>query len=134
MKRRFSMDKAQEIAKQEEKNIEKTREIYEATPAVDIYENEDEILVHADMPGVVKEDISVDIDNGTLSISGVRKLETDGAAAYEEFMDVEYIRSFSVPQTIDVEKVEAELKNGVLRLHLPKSETAKPRQIEIKTA
>jgi HSP20 family molecular chaperone IbpA len=128
------MDKAQEITKHEEKNIEKTREMYEATPAVDIYENEDKILLHADMPGVVKEDISVDIDNGTLTISGVRRLETEGAATYEEFTDVEYVRSFSVPQTIDVEKVEAELKDGVLRLHLPKSEAAKPRQIEIKTA
>ncbi|WDP87673.1 MAG: Hsp20/alpha crystallin family protein [Desulfobacter sp.] len=128
------MDKKQEIAKQEEKNVEKTREMYEATPAVDIYENEDEILLHADMPGVVKEDISVDIDNGTLSISGVRTLKTEGSATYEEFSNVEYVRSFSVPQTIDVEKVEAELKDGVLRLHLPKSEAAKPRQIEIKTA
>lgn len=128
------MDKSQEIAKQDEKNVEKTRELYEATPAVDIYENENEILLHADMPGVIKEDICVDIDNGTLSISGVRNLEIEGAANYEEFSDVKYVRSFSVPQTIDVEKVEAELKNGVLRLHLPKSEAAKPRQIEIKTA
>jgi len=86
------------------------------------------------MPGVVKDDISVDIDNGTLSISGVRKLSVTGSVTYEEFSDVEYVRNFSVPQTIDVEKVEAELKNGVLRLHLPKSEAAKPRQIEIKTA
>ena len=128
------MDKAQEIVKQDEKKVEKTREMYEATPAVDIYENEDEILLHADMPGVVKEDISVDIDNGTLSISGVRRVETKGVVTYEEFSDVEYVRSFSVPQAIDVENVEAELKNGVLRLHLPKSEMAKPRQIEIKTA
>ncbi|HKL82195.1 MAG TPA: Hsp20/alpha crystallin family protein [Desulfobacter sp.] len=128
------MDRTQEIVKQDEKNVEKTHELYEATPAVDIYENDNEILLHADMPGVVKENISVDIDNGTLSISGVRKLETEGAATYEEFSDVEYVRSFSVPQTIDVEKVEAELKDGVLRLHLPKSEAAKPRQIEIKTA
>ena len=127
------MDKAQEIVKQDEKNVEKTHELYEATPAVDIYENDNEILLHADMPGVVKENISVDIDNGKLSISGVRKLETEGAATYEEFSDVEYVRSFSIPQTIDVEKVEAELKNGVLKLHLPKSEAAKPRQIEIKT-
>jgi len=128
------MDRSQEIVKQEEKNIEKTKELYEATPAVDIYENEDEILIYADMPGVVKDDISVDIDNGTLSISGVRKLSVTGSVTYEEFSDVEYVRNFSVPQTIDVEKVEAELKNGVLRLHLPKSEAAKPRQIEIKTA
>ncbi|WP_320041577.1 Hsp20/alpha crystallin family protein [uncultured Desulfobacter sp.] len=128
------MDRVQEIKKQDEKNVEKTRQLYKATPSVDIYENEDEILLHADMPGVVKENISVDIDNGTLSISGVRKLETKGAATYEEFSDIEYVRSFSVPQTIDVERVEAELKNGVLKLHLPKSEAAKPRQIEIKTA
>ena len=128
------MDKSQEIVKQEEKNIEKTKELYGAIPAVDIYENEDEILIYADMPGVVKDDISVDIDNGTLSISGVRKLSLKGSVTYEEVSDVEYVRNFSVPQTIDVEKVEAELKNGVLRLHLPKSEAAKPRQIEIKTA
>jgi len=128
------MDNAQKITKQGEKNVEKTRQLYKATPSVDIYENEDEILLHADMPGVVKENISVDIDNGTLTISGVRKLEIKGAATYEEFSDVEYVRSFSVPQTIDVERVEAELKNGVLNLHLPKSEAAKPRQIEIKTA
>nr|WP_320017506.1 Hsp20/alpha crystallin family protein [uncultured Desulfobacter sp.] len=128
------MDRAQEIVKQDEKNVEKTHELYEATPAVDIYENDNEILLHADMPGVLKENISVDIDNGKLSISGVRKLETKGVATYEEFSDVEYVRSFSIPQTIDVEKVEAELKNGVLKLHLPKSEAAKPRQIEIKTA
>jgi HSP20 family molecular chaperone IbpA len=134
MQRRFTMDRSQEIVKQEEKNIEKTKELYEATPAVDIYENEDEILIYADMPGVVKDDISVDIDNGTLSISGVRKLSVTGSVTYEEFSDVEYVRNFSVPQTIDVEKVEAEVKNGVLRLHLPKSEAAKPRQIEIKTA
>lgn len=128
------MDSNQEIIKREDKNIEKTRELYEASPAVDIYENEDEILLHADMPGVVKDDISVNIDNGTLSLSGVRKLGSKGLSNWEEFSDVEYIRNFSVPQTIDVERVEAELKDGVLRLHLPKSEAAKPRQIEIKTA
>jgi len=128
------MDNSRKITKKEANNIEKTRELYEATPVVDIYENEDEILLHADMPGVVKDDISVNIDNGTLSLSGVRKLASKGLANWEEFSNVEYIRSFSVPQTIDVERVEAELKDGVLRLHLPKSEAAKPRQIEIKTA
>ena len=128
------MSERKDIAKTEEKNIEKTRELRSAIPAVDIYENDDEIMLHADMPGVVKEDISVNIDNGTLSLSGVRKLETKGVSNWEEFSDVEYIRSFSVPQTIDVEKVEAELKDGVLKLHLPKSEAAKPKQIEINAA
>lgn len=128
------MDHSKDVATQEERSVEKTRELYEVTPAVDIYENDDEILLHADMPGVVKENISVNIDNGTLSLSGVRKLGGKGVAVAEEFTDIEYVRKFSVPQTIDVEGVEAELKNGVLRLHLPKSEAAKPRQIEIKTA
>ena len=128
------MDKNTDIAKREERNIEKTRELYEVAPAVDIYENDDEILLYADMPGVVKEEVSVNIDNGRLSLSGVRKLETGGAASWEEFGNVEFVRNFSVPQTIDVEKVRAELKNGVLALHMPKSEAAKPRQIEIRTA
>ena len=74
----------------------------------------------------------VNIDNGTLTLSAIRNLETKKNATWEEFGNVEYKRSFSVPQTIDVEKVNAELKDGVLRLHLPKSEAAKPKQIEIK--
>ncbi len=123
-----------DIVQREEKNIEKTREMNEMTPAVDIYENDDEILLHVEMPGVVKEDIKVDIDNGILSFSGIRKLKTEGVRTYEEFTDVEYARSFSVPQTIEIDKVEAELKNGILKLHLPKSEAVKPRQIEIKIA
>jgi len=65
---------------------------------------------------------------------GLRNLETTGSAQWEEFGDVEFQRTFSVPQTIDMEKVVAELKDGVLHLHLPKSEAAKPRQIEIKVA
>jgi HSP20 family protein len=128
------MEKRSDIAKRDDQNIEKTRELYEAAPAVDIYENDNEILLHADMPGVPKDEISVNIDNGRLSLSGIRKLETSGAASWEEFGNVEFVRNFSVPQTIDVDKVKAELKNGVLALHLPKSEAAKPRQIEIKTA
>ena len=127
------MDKKTEIAKRDDQNIEKTRELYEVPPAVDIYENEDEILLYADMPGVAKDEISVNIDNGRLSLSGVRKLEISGAASWEEFGNVEFVRNFSVPQTIDVEKVKAELKNGVLALHMPKSEEAKPRQVEIKS-
>ncbi|NOX34742.1 MAG: Hsp20/alpha crystallin family protein [Deltaproteobacteria bacterium] len=128
------MDETRELVKQDNKNIEKTRELRSAIPAVDIYENDDEILLYADMPGVIKEDISVNIDNGTLSLSGIRKFENKGVSKWEEFWDVEYARSFSVPQTIDIEKVEADLKDGVLRLHLPKSEAAKPRMIKINAA
>lgn len=128
------MKESKELLKTQEKGIEKTRELRSAIPAVDIYENENEILLYADMPGVVREDISVGIDNGTLSLSGIRKLESKGARNWQEFDEVEYVRSFSIPQTIAVERVEAELKEGVLKLHLPKSESAKPKQIEINVA
>ena len=86
------------------------------------------------MSFVKREDVSVDIDNGTLSISGVRRFEKKGVSTWTEFSDVEYVRSFSIPQSIDVDKVEADLKDGVLRLHLSKSEAAKPKKIEIKAA
>jgi HSP20 family molecular chaperone IbpA len=128
------MSNKTDIVKAGEKNIEKTRTLETVLPPVDIYESEEEILLFADMPGVLKEDVKVNIDNGTLSLSGVRKLQTRGAARWEEFGDVEYRRNFSVPQTINVEKVYAELKDGVLKLHLPKSEAAKPRLIQINAA
>ena len=125
------MSENTEIAKREETALERSRQIPAIAPVVDIFENDDEILLHADMPGVAKKDITVNVDNGKLAISGVRTLATKGSANWEEFGDLEYQRTFSVPQTIDVAKVNAELKDGVLRLHLPKSEAAKPRVIEI---
>ena len=126
------MSDKKELVKSETEMVEKSRSIPTVGALVDIYENDDEILLHADMPGIEKDNISVNVDNGTLTLSAVRKLETKGVATWEEFGDVEYKRNFSVPQTIDISKVDAELKDGVLRLHLPKSEAAKPRQIEIK--
>jgi HSP20 family molecular chaperone IbpA len=86
------------------------------------------------MPGVAKDNITVNVDNGRLEISGTRKLQTKGSGSWQEFGDVEYRRVFSVPQSIDVAKVNAELKEGVLKLHLPKAEAAKPRTIEISVA
>ncbi|MEW6518282.1 MAG: Hsp20/alpha crystallin family protein [Thermodesulfobacteriota bacterium] len=126
-------DKA-ELVKREETTPERSRRIPAVAPVVDIYENTDEILLYADMPGVAKDAISVNVDNGKLTISGVRTVTATGAANWAEFGDVEYTRVFSVPQAIDVGKVNAELRDGVLKLHLPKSEAAKPRQIEIKAA
>lgn len=130
----FAMTDKKDIVESTEAMPERRREMQVVSPVVDIYENEDEILLHADMPGVEKENISVNIDNGRLTLSGTRNLQTEGAANWEEFGNVEYQRIFSVPQTIDISKVNAELKDGVLRLHLPKSEAAKPRQIKITSA
>lgn len=128
------MSEKTDLVRKEESMPDRHREILTVAPLVDIYENDDEILLHIDMPGVDKKDIAVNIDNGQLVLGGVRKVETKGSAQWEEFGDVEFERAFSVPQTIDVENVRAELKTGVLCLHLPKSEAAKPRQIEITAA
>ncbi|MBU0960001.1 MAG: Hsp20/alpha crystallin family protein [Proteobacteria bacterium] len=125
------MSEKTDIIKRETTVPEYSSQIPAIRPVVDIYENEDELLLFADMPGVAKENISVTVDNGKLVISGVRNLHRPGTVTQEEFSDVKFHRTFSVPQTIDVAKVNAEMKNGVLRLHLPKSEAAKPRQIKI---
>ena len=111
--------------------LEQSRSLPVITPEVDIFENDNEILLYADMPGVSKEDISINIDNGKMAMAGIRHLDTEGAKTWQEFGAAEFRRNFSVPQTIDTNRVTAELSDGVLRLHLPKSEAAKPRQIEI---
>ncbi|MCL7489272.1 MAG: Hsp20/alpha crystallin family protein [Desulfobulbaceae bacterium] len=128
------MSERSDLMKRQETMPDATSEIPAVAPLVDIYENDDEILLHADMPGVIRDDITVSIDNGKLTLTGTRKIETTGAAQWEEFGNVEYRRNFSVPQTIDVAGINAVLKDGVLRLHLPKSEAARPKQIEIKAA
>jgi HSP20 family molecular chaperone IbpA len=128
------MTEGKNITRTESKAIEKTRELKTATPSVDIYENDNEILLYADMPGVHKDDVTINIENGKLSISGVRRLDQHGVSNWAEFVDVEYVRSFSIPQSIKVEDVAATLKDGVLTLHLPKSEAAKPRLIEVTAA
>ena len=121
-----------EIVARTEQPGELVHQLPVVTPAVDIFENEGELLLHTDMPGVLKDDISININNGKMILSGIRRLQSTGSATWRELADVEFRRTFAVPQSIDVNKVHAELKDGVLRLHLPKSEAAKPRQIEIK--
>lgn len=126
------MSERQELSVREEQLGERKMQTAVVTPLVDIVENDQEILLAADMPGVERKDVSVNIDNGRLTLSGTREVPAVGATHWEEFGDLEFRRTFSVPQTIDVSAVHAELKDGVLLLHLPKAEAAKPRQIEIK--
>ncbi len=125
------MSEKTDLTTRKEDMVEKRQELPKIAPVVDIYENEDEILLHADMPGVMKDKITINVDNGKLEISGARHLQNKGTGSWKEFGDVEYRRVFSVPQSIDVGKVNADFKEGVLRLHLPKTEAAKPRKIEI---
>ncbi|HSY42612.1 MAG TPA: Hsp20/alpha crystallin family protein [Candidatus Acidoferrum sp.] len=105
------------------------------TPAFDVYEEKDNFVVKAELPGMKKEDINVSLHDGDLIISGERKSETKGEGT-EVYRAERYFgkfqRSVSLPATVAANSVKAEYKDGVLTVTLPKSEEAKPRQIEVK--
>jgi HSP20 family protein len=104
------------------------------TPAVDIYETDNDLVVKADLPDVDLKDIDVRVENQTLTIAGERKFEKqDNVAGYHriERSYGNFTRSFAVPNSFDTEKIAASFKNGVLSVSLPKKEAAKPRQIKI---
>lgn len=115
------------------KSDDKTFEVGDWMPVVDIDETEDAFIVKAELPGVEKDDVSVNVDNGVLTIKGEKKIETEDKKCHRvERAYGSFIRSFTLPQEINAEKIEAEYKNGVLNLTIPKSEEAKPKQIEVK--
>jgi HSP20 family molecular chaperone IbpA len=95
-------------------------------PPVDIYENKDEILILADVPGVAADGLSIKLDRDQLTIDAHRKQVPSGEQAFD------YQRVFAVPHGIEADKIAATLQNGVLRLALPKPAALKPRQIEVK--
>lgn len=104
-------------------------------PACDICETENEIIVKAELPGMKKEDVNVSFENNTLTIRGERKFEDE--TKRENYHRVErrygeFIRSFLLPSFVDTGKINAEFKDGILRVALPKREEAKPKQVEIK--
>ena len=104
------------------------------SPAVDIFETKDALVLKADVPDMDLKNIDVRVENQTLTLAGERKFESeDSANGYHriERSYGQFQRSFSVPQTVDTEKVSAEYRNGVLTVKLPKKEAAKPRQVQI---
>lgn len=106
------------------------------SPDVDIFENQDSIVVLADMPGVKAEDLDIDLRDDMLTILGkIPPYETDQREAIvTEYGTGNYYRRFSLSEEINQEKIEANLENGVLRLILPKMEKAKPRRISVNAA
>jgi HSP20 family molecular chaperone IbpA len=97
-----------------------------ATPAVDIFENADEVLILADLPGVSRDAVNIRVDERELTIEATRTI-----AGGEP---IQYRRAFGVPRYLDAGATSAELLEGVLHLRLPKRDAAKPRKVEIKTA
>jgi HSP20 family protein len=106
-------------------------------PAVDIYEQDNNIVLKAELPGVDPKDVDIQLENNTLTLRGERKLDSE--VKKENYHRVEraygaFTRSFTLPAVVDQGKIKAEFKDGVLRVTLPKREEAKPKQIQINVA
>lgn len=104
-------------------------------PPVNTYEDKEGYTLTCDLPGLGQKDVKLNLDKDTLTISGTRKLEYEDKR--ENYQRVEsafgaFSRSFTIPATVDVEKIAANMENGVLTVRLPKREESKPKQIEIK--
>lgn len=104
------------------------------TPSVDIYETPDRVVMKAELPGLTREDIEINVRDNTLSLRGERKFEKD--VKEENYLRIEraygsFQRSFTLPATIQQDKIKAVFKDGVLEVTLPKAEEARPKQIKI---
>jgi HSP20 family protein len=104
-----------------------------SAPAVDVYENDEEVLVVADVPGARADSVIVKVEKDELYISARREPDAGGELMAGGRWESEYRRSFVVPRGTDTARISAELSQGVLQVHLPKSPAVKPRVIEIKT-
>jgi HSP20 family protein len=104
------------------------------SPAVDIYETENEIIVQAELPGVERKDITLQLENNVLTLKGERRFERE--TREENYHRIErsygaFSRAFSVPAGVDEEKIRADCKDGILKIALPKKEQVRPKQIKI---
>jgi HSP20 family protein len=103
-------------------------------PAVDIFENDGNLVLKAELPGIEPKDVDVRVENNVLTLRGERKFEAE--VKREQYHRVEraygtFSRSFTLPNVVDTDKIKAEFKDGVLRVTLPQREEAKPKQISI---
>jgi HSP20 family molecular chaperone IbpA len=116
-------------------SVEQTRPGLTFTPAVDIFETDKAITLLADMPGVQAENLDIDLHQDLLTLTGEAQPAESKDESYvlREFKTGRYVRQFSLSDTIDQAKIEAQMTNGVLRLVLPKAEKAMPRKISVKT-
>ncbi|MCF6354403.1 MAG: Hsp20/alpha crystallin family protein [Candidatus Polarisedimenticolaceae bacterium] len=130
------MTERKEIEQQEPKAVQQTQQgEHIMWPQVDICEDATDITLQADMPGVPKDRLDIQVDKDTLSIAGEACLDTpdDMEALHVDISVTRYQRSFSLGGELDTTKIEAGLKDGLLTLHIPKREEHKPRKIEVRT-
>lgn len=114
-------------AHQDQRLSQPARPVREVRPAVDVYENADELLMRADMPGATAESVKIRIENSLLTLQAERAVNDGADTAFR------YYRAFQVPDSVDPEGISAELKQGVLHVQLKKHERAKPRMIQIRS-
>ena len=103
-------------------------------PAVDIHEGDKEITLKADLPGIKKEDVHLDIDDGVITLKGERKFEKEDKQDNYHRIERSYgsfHRSFTLPSTVDRDKIKAKYSSGILEITLPKTEEAKPKSIPV---
>ena len=114
---------------------QRTTEFFDGwTPAIDLYEDKENLFVKVELPGLKKDEIEVSMHDGTLSISGERKAATEDSSNQtfrsERFFG-RFHRSLALPKPVAVDKIKASYKDGILTVTLPKTEEAKPKQIEV---
>ena len=102
------------------------------TPPVDIFETNENLVLIADMPGVEKDGLVINMEKGILTLKGEMKLAKKGQLLFHEFSSDNYYRQFKISEDIDMDKASADFDNGILTLTMPKSEAAKPKRIEIR--
>jgi HSP20 family protein len=124
----------QNLAPRNQDTPERVQQRATTPPRVDVFENANELLVYADVPGVAKEAVTIHVDKGVLTLEARREAREREPSLAREHRPADYYRVFTVPQGIDASKIEAQLSSGVLRVKLPKSESLKPRRIEIKAS
>ena len=104
------------------------------SPALDLYQNNDNVIARVELPGMRKEDIEISLHDGMLTISGERKSESDEKAERTERYVGKFRRSVSLPTAVNSDKVTANYRDGILTVTLPKAEEAKPKQIQVNVA
>ncbi len=101
-------------------------------PPVDIFENEESLIVVADLPGVDKDGVEISVEDSILTIKGKAKYNQPPTVLRQEFTLQNYYRQFQLSDEVDQGKISAESKNGVLTITMPKAEKTKPKQIKVK--
>jgi len=105
-------------------------------PAVDVHENDDVIVLYAELPGISQDNLNITIDNGNLQLEAKASIDTPSEmdVVYAEFQTPNYRRSFTLSNELDIDTIEARLSHGILQLSIPKKETIKPKKVEVKVA